>query len=157
MTRPTEIELIGIDSTNSQIGVGIGNEFKIENGILKSNLNGKMLIKELWVNSKVTSSFAQTKITLNSADYDFLLTIFGSNTSDNKYENSSITKKGNNISINAVICSSASPYIYVLSRSGVRNSDTSYTFNECSQSTPSGTTTANQRLIPKYIYGIKVV
>ena len=152
MTTPFETEIVGVDTSNSQIGITVGDGIKIENGTIKG-----ISIKELWKNNSITSSFPQTTITLNSADYDFLLTIFAANTSDNKYENSSITKKGNNISINAVIASSASPYIYVVTRSAVRNSDTSYTFNVCSQATPSGTTTANQRLIPKYIYGIKVV
>lgn len=152
MIAPNSTELVGIDDNNSQVGISVGNGLSLDDGLLSG-----ISIKELWKNPNTSVNFVATTVTLNSDDYDFLLTIWGSNRNDILYENSCIVKKGNNISMNSVICSSSSPYIYVVNRSAVRNSDTSYTFDECYQSTPSGTNTANQRLIPKYIYGIKVV
>lgn len=152
IVAPTETELVGINDNNSQVNISVGDGLKLINGAICG-----ISIKELWKNPDTSAYFVATTVTLNSDDYDYLLIIWGSNRDEILYENSCIVKKGNNISMNGVIASSSSPYIYALNRSAVRNSDTSYTFDECYQSTPSGTNTSNKRLIPKYIYGIKVV
>lgn len=149
----TEIKnIIQTLQNNKQDKLTAGNGININNGVISG-----VSIKELWRNPNTSVNFVATTVTLNSDDYDFLLVIYGLSKTDIVYENSSITQKGSNIYHTSVIASSSSPYVYVLSRNAVRNSDTSYTFDECYQATPSGTNTANQRLIPKIIYGIKVV
>lgn len=132
--------------------INAGNGIEIANGVISvSN------IKELWANPNPTSNFSSQTVTLNSSDYDFLIIIWNEHFSDAEYDNGVIVKKGKNIALNSIVASGYSPYIYLQNRYVIRNSDISYTFKDCLEATPSGRSTNNARIIPRYIYGLKGV
>lgn len=105
---------------------------------------GNMRAMKLWENPNPSVDFEPQSITLSSADYDFLLTIYASNTSGT-YTMSNISNKGSGIVLYYV-----STHTYL--RATTRTSDTEYAFGN----SVIGTTTNNSTIIPLAIYGIKL-
>lgn len=113
-------------------------------------------ISLLWENPNTTASFASQTITLNSADYDFLLVLSIQDTSHARSIASTISKKGQDIAVNTVYPRGSNTYVTVLNRIFTYVSDTSYSVTDCvSQNTGSASSTSNSSLIPVAIYGIK--
>jgi len=108
----------------------------------------------LWENPNTTQSFASQTITLNSADYDFLLIICNLATSGSDIASSLIIQKGSNAY--ASMGQTTGGGAQVLKRQFTRVSDTSYTVGDATYA--KGTTsqaTDNGFVIPIAIYGIK--
>ncbi len=114
------------------------------------------LMKKLWENPAPTASFASQTITLNSADYDYLLWIYTNGSIFSVIQQQSeIIIKGANVGMTYPITTSDTT-LGIYNRSAVRNSDTSYTVNDCYiQSSGSTRTVNNSLLIPIAVYGIK--
>jgi hypothetical protein len=104
-------------------------------------------MKLLWENPNTTQAFAPQTITLNSADYDFLLWITS--------EGSTICRKGQVMRISEAATSDSS---YTINRMRTANyaSDTTYNVQDCKQQNANGTrSSVNTLFIPIAIYGIK--
>lgn len=105
-------------------------------------------MKLLWENTNTTQAFAAQTITLNSADYDFLLVITESDTSG-RVSNSLIAPKGSNLFLTTATY--ASNVAVSLRRVLTRVSDTSFSVGDAKNQN----TTDNTVCIPVAIYGIK--
>ena len=112
------------------------------------------VMKLLWENPNTTQAFAPQTITLNSADYDILLFIFGFSTGNNYTPSTLTVPKGRDAYANFAYPSTAGSRNFA--RVLTYASDTSYNVGACTYSTGStGTTTENNNLVPLAIYGIK--
>ena len=109
---------------------------------------------KLWENPDLTVSFEPQTITLNSADYDFLLCLFGFSLGNNYTPSTLIIPKGRTAYANFAYPSTAGSRNFA--RPLIYESDTSYNVGACIFSTGStGTTTENANLVPLAIYGFK--
>ena len=110
----------------------------------------------LWENPNTTASFPSQTITLNSADYDFLLTIYSISTAYGTAQMAdTIVKKGDNLVMTA-LSATTSANVQVALRTGLYVSDTSYTITDgYFQTQGSARTTNNNYCVPIAIYGIK--
>ena len=110
----------------------------------------------LWENPNTTQAFASQTITLNSADYDFLLTIYSISTAYGTAQMAdTIVKKGDNLVMTA-LSATTSANVQVALRTGLYVSDTSYTMTDgYFQTQGSARTTNNNYCVPISIYGLK--
>jgi hypothetical protein len=101
----------------------------------------------LWENPNTTQAFTPQTITLNSADYDFLLVIVYYSTSGGQ-STSTITEKGKNIALS--INTNVVDY-----RTLTRVNDTTFSATDAGRWNGSSVTVNNNVCIPVAIYGIK--
>lgn len=106
---------------------------------------GNMRMTKLWENPSTTSDFASQNVTLSNSDYDILVAMCYTSTS-NRYTIANISKKGAGFILSYF--SENATY----TRQYNRLSDTQYTIGDCR----SGGTSSNNVLIPYIIYGIKL-
>lgn len=109
-------------------------------------------MKLLWENPNTTQAFASQTITLNSSDYDFLMIIYQLVTGAN-YCNSVIIKKGQGGVLNVAYSTGSAVLNY--HRLIMRQSDTSYSFDDSYNTITSGSQIYNNSCVPVAIYGIK--
>lgn len=148
----------GILKTPAMIYTGAelyeGNGISIKDGVISASN-----IKVLWENPNTNIDFHSQTITLKSSDYDFLLVIYAAGKGGEIiYENSVISQKGNAASLTDIAALSSSPFVRVGYRDCVYVSDISYSFGDAVFGLASSSyLTLNSKIIPKIIYGIKVV
>ena len=104
-------------------------------------------MKLLWENPNTTASFAAQTITLNSADYDYLLIIFNYLTSSN-IAGSELIQKGQSTRLGTVSGTDGTVFL----RNVTYVSEISYTFADAYKNNG---TVDNSRCVPVAIYGIK--
>ena len=109
----------------------------------------------LWENPNTTTSFASQTITLNSADYDFLLWTFNyAKAGTQGVASALIVPKGSNVwASDTYNASSAGVFGY--HRGATYVSNTSYSVDSAYMAYGTTTTTNNDYLIPLAVYGIK--
>ena len=132
----TEQEQIAYKASHYRFGV----EIPDTSGVINAEY-----MTLLWENPNTTQSFASQNITLNSADYDFLLAIFAFSNTYASYQFSTIVSKGKDI---VASFGSANVTYY---RQCQYISNTEYNVDNAKK----GTSTDNTVCIPIAIYGIK--
>lgn len=110
------------------------------------------LLTKLWENPSPTSAFTAQTITLNSADYDFLIIIYKL-INNASYQESVIIQKGNGAVLDIAYSSGSAVLNYHRLASYV--SDISLSFDDCYLTLTSGTQVVNTSNVPIAIYGIK--
>jgi len=111
-------------------------------------------MKLLWENPNTTQAFPAQTITLNSADYDFLMFIYSPNVNTVRNVNSSIFSKGNGTRLGYATATGSGVRAFMRTIAYV--SDTSLTVSNATYSTgTTADTTDNAQCIPIAIYGIK--
>lgn len=154
--------------TNSNLpGISADNLNHIEQGIEDAhnsietiNANTSDLsLKKLWENENPADSFASQNIILNSSDYDYLI-IFWLNYKNTNRLDTTFTLKNYGAYLNLASDYSNGGNTYYVSsyvREFNRNSDISFTFDNCYVRYGNSTTrlTSNENIIPVFIYGGK--
>ena len=127
--------------------------FGVEVPDTKGVINAEYM-KLLWENPNTTQAFAAQTITLNSADYDFLMFIYSPNLNTVGNVNSSIFSKGNGTRLGYATATGSGVRAFM--RTIAYISDTSLTVSNATYSTgTTADTTDNAQCIPIAIYGIK--
>lgn len=135
-----------IQNNISTINNNIGNLTNLETSDKSSIVNSinSLTSKILWTNPSPTSNFASQNITLSSSDYDMLLWIFSTGTSNSQYI-SFYTIKGKGVYASWVYNST------FLAREINYSTDTQYAIGD----NKTNGTTNNASTIPQYVIGYK--
>lgn len=138
----TEQEQEAYKASHYRFGVGIPDT----SGVINAEY-----MTLLWENPNISQAFPAQTITLNSADYDFLLWVHYSPTQII----SEISSKGYSTFLN-YSKTNTNTTVAIIQRGITRNSDTSFTVDDCYvQASGSNRSSNNSYCIPVAVYGIK--
>lgn len=143
-SAPTETELVGINVNNSQVGIGIGDGFNLENGVLSP----KLKIDLLWISPNTEVEYAEQTQPLDLTDYSHVLIEFRIIKSA-AYFTHQLVRKGVAGYVSNIFSQSSPNY-----NRGVRGV---YNYGVTFENGAVGDTQDNNVMIPSRIYGIKGV
>lgn len=123
---------------------------------VNAKTSGLTRMTKLWENPAPTAGFAAQTITLNSADYDYLMIVCSHSTSYPNRQTSTIVQKG--YTATCALLSATGGGVQANSRIFTYSNDTTYSVATGQTATGAGSySTADTLCVPQVIYGIKII